>query len=174
MGRRQESLQRMRFEFAQLGASSATIQERAGEILEQLGPIVAFDVGWLALRDPELPRHLPLATTGDAAPLRDYFWRPESDDEVELLGLNQFRPPILASEIPRPLSEVVRAWADHLLPAGLRQGLAVGLFTSGGRHVGFLSLLSADRSHPNQAEQTVVAACTTGDRRRPRPNPGDR
>jgi len=156
----QRTTQELRLEFARLAASSATIQERAAEILEQLGRIVAFDVGWLALRDPELRRHVPLATAGDAEPLREYFARPEADDDVESLGLNRLRPPILASEIPGPLSEV-RAWGEHLLPAGLRQGLAVGLFTSGGRHVGFLSLLSADRSHPSHAERNVVAACTT-------------
>lgn len=157
MQRTSQGLQR---ELARLAGSSASIQERSAEVLEQLGRIVAFDVGWLALRDPELRRHRPLATAGDAAPLRDYFARPEADDDVEGLGLNEVRLPMLASEIPGPLSEV-RAWGEHLIPAGLRQGLAVGLFTSGGRHVGFLSLLSADRSHPSHDERNVVAACTT-------------
>ncbi|MGS0684625.1 hypothetical protein ACVBEQ_05655 [Nakamurella sp. GG22] len=160
MSSTRQTSERLRRELAEVAASSATIHERAGEILAQLGRIVAFDVGWLAVRDPELRRHVPLATTGDAAPLRDYFGRPEADAEVEALGLNRLRPPILASEIPGPLSEV-RAWGEHLLPAGLRQGLAVGLFTSGGRHIGFLGLLSADRAHPSHAERNVVAVCTT-------------
>jgi hypothetical protein len=55
----------------------------------------------------------------------------------------------------------VSAWADHLLPAGFRQGVAAGLFTTEGRHVGFLSLLSADPSRPNRADLRVVAAITT-------------
>jgi hypothetical protein len=109
---------------------------------------------------PEQHRHIPLATTGAAEPLRDYFGRPEADAEVELLGLNRRRPPMLASEIPRPLSEV-RAWADHLFPAGFREGLAAGLFTTDGRHIGFLSLLSADPSRPTRADRTFVAAVTT-------------
>jgi hypothetical protein len=67
---------------------------------------------------------------------------------------------MLASEIPSPLSEV-RAWAEHLLPAGFRQGLAAGLFTTGGRHSGFLGLLSADPSRPGQVDRRVVAALTT-------------
>ena len=82
----QRTTQELRLEFARLAASSATIQERAAEILEQLGRIVAFDVGWLAMRDPELRRHVPLATAGDAEPLRDYFVRPEADDDVESWG----------------------------------------------------------------------------------------
>jgi hypothetical protein len=76
------------------------------------------------------------------------------------LGLNRCRPPVLASEIPGPLADI-QAWADHLLPAGFRQGLAAGLFTAEGRHVGFLSLLSADPAHPSPADRKVVAAVTT-------------
>jgi hypothetical protein len=135
------------------------VQDRAAEILQQLHRILAFDAGWLAVRDPEQRRHIPLATTGTAAPLHDYFARPEAEEEVELLGLNRRRPPMLASEIPGPLSEV-RAWADHLLPAGFRQGVAAGLFTADGRHIGFLSLLSADPSRPSPADRRVVAAVT--------------
>jgi len=135
------------------------MQERAAEILQQLGRTLAFDAGWLALCDREQKRHVPLATTGAAAPLHDYFGRPEADEEVDLLGLNRRRPPMLASEIPGSPSET-RAWADHLLPAGFRQGVAAGLFTADGRHVGFLSLLSADPSRPNQADRAVVAAVT--------------
>jgi hypothetical protein len=121
---------------------------------------MVFDAGWLAVRDPERHRHVPLATTGEAAPLHDYFGRPDADEEVDRLGLNRRRPPMLASEIPMPLSEV-RAWADHLLPAGFRQGVAAPLFTSDGRHVGSLGLLSADRSRPSPADRWVVAAVTT-------------
>jgi hypothetical protein len=135
------------------------VQERAAEILDRLGRILEFDAGWLAVRDPERQRHIPLATTGAAAPLRDYFGRPEADEEVDQLGLNRRRPPLLASEIPIPLCEV-RAWADHLLPAGFQQGVAAGLFTADGRHIGFLSLLSADPARPSRADRRVVAAVT--------------
>lgn len=159
MGREPELL-RVRLEFARLARASATMPERAAAILQHLGRILAFDAGWLAVRDPEQNRHVALATTGAAAALHDYFGRPEADDEVDLLGLNRRRPPMLASEIPSPLSEV-RAWAEHLLPAGFREGLAAGLFTSEGRHVGFLSLLSADPARPNRADRRVIAAVTT-------------
>jgi GAF domain len=149
-----------RLELAGIATSSATAQERAAEILQHLERILPFDAGWLAVRDPERHRHVPLATTGAAEPLGDYFGRPEADEAVELLGLNWRTPPMLASEIPSPLAEV-RAWADHLLPAGFREGLAAPLFTTAGRHVGFLSLLSADPSRPSRAHREVVAAVTT-------------
>jgi hypothetical protein len=121
---------------------------------------MAFDAGWIAVRDPERHRHLPLASTGAAAPLYDYFARPEADEELERLGLNRRRLPMLASEIPGPLSEV-HAWGDHLLPAGFRQGVAAPLFTADGRHIGSLGLLSADPSRPSPADRTVIAAITT-------------
>ena len=46
------TLQGLVLEFAGLAASSGTVQERAADIFERLGRFVAFDVGWLALRDP--------------------------------------------------------------------------------------------------------------------------
>ncbi|MGY1738643.1 hypothetical protein [Geodermatophilus sp. SYSU D00684] len=153
-------LQRVWSEVVGVVASSATVQERAAEYLQQLRRILAFDAGWLAVRDPERQTHVPLATTGPSEAFVAYFGRPEADEEVERLGLHRRRPPMLASDIPGPLSEV-RAWADHLLPAGFRQGLAAGLFTTDGRHVGFLSLLSADPSRPREADRRVVAAVTT-------------
>jgi len=153
-------LPELRLDIADIAASSGSVHERAAGILHRLGRLLPFDAGWLALRDPEQHRHLPLATTRAAEALRDYFGRPEADEEVELLGLNRSRPPLLASEIPSPLSEV-RAWAEHLLPAGFREGLAAPLFTRGGRHVGFLSLLSADPSLPGEADRRLIAAVTT-------------
>ena len=113
-----------------------------------------------SVRDPERHRHIPLATTGAVATLHDYFGRPDADEEMERLGLNRRRPPILASEIPVPLSEV-RAWADHLLPAGFRQGVAAPLFTAAGRHIGSLGLFCADPSRPSPADRRVIAAITT-------------
>jgi hypothetical protein len=136
------------------------VQERAAGILQRLERMLPFDAGWLALRDPEQHRHVPLATRGATEPLRAYFGRPEADEEVELLGLNRRRSPVLASEMPSPLCEV-RAWADHLLPAGFREGLAAPLVTTDGRHIGFLSLLSADPSRPSRADRRVVATVTT-------------
>jgi GAF domain-containing protein len=143
---------RLRAEVAGAAGPTADVQERAAGILQQLARALPFDAGWLGLRDPERHRHVPVATVGPAGPLAAYFDRPEADEEVDRLGLNRRRPPMLAGENPVPLPEVP-AWVDHLLPAGFRGGLATGLFTSGGRHVGFLSLLSADPAPPGRADR---------------------
>jgi len=160
MTRREPEIAGIRREIAGIAAAAATVQERGAEVLQHLGRIVPFDAGWLAVRDAERNMHLPLATTGAVAPLRDYFGRPEADEEMEQLGLNRRRLPMLASEIPIPLSEVC-AWADHLLPAGFRQGVAAPLFSARGRHIGSLGLLSADPSRPTAADRRVVAAVAT-------------
>jgi hypothetical protein len=149
----------LRLEVARIAAAPDDLQGRAAAILAVLGRVLPYDAAWLAIRDPEARQHVPLATAGHAAPLRRYFRTAAADAEVEQLGLNRSRPPMLASDIPVPLPEL-HAWADHLLPAGFRGGLAAGLFTPDGRHVGFLSLLTEDPSRPSRADQAVVAAIT--------------
>jgi hypothetical protein len=78
---------------------------------------------------------------------------------VELLGLNRRRPPMLVSEIPVPLGDL-RAWADHLWPAGFRGGLAAGLFTADGRHLGFLSVLTDTAARPDESARDLIGTLT--------------
>jgi roadblock/LC7 domain-containing protein len=146
-------------DLARIAIAPGDLQERAAAVLAAVGRVLPYDAAWLAVRDPEGRRHIPLATAGHAEPLRQYFQTPEADAEVEQLGLHRSRPPMLASEIPVPLSEL-HAWADHLLPAGFRGGLAAGLFTPAGRHVGFLSLLTEDSTQLSRTHLAAVAAVT--------------
>jgi hypothetical protein len=159
MTTRNTRLVRLRLELAGIAFSGSSPQVRAGEVLQALAEVLEFDAAWLAVRDPEQRRHVPLATSGEAEPLRRYFERPDADVDVEQLGLNSRRPPMLTAEIPVPLPELA-AWGDHLLPAGFRAGLAAGLFTTTGRHVGFLSILSQDASRPSTRERQVIASVT--------------
>src|SRR3954464_5137223 len=159
MSRPDHDLPALRLELAGIAAGT-TLQQRAQAVLERLDRILPFDAAWLAVRDPERREHTPLATTGPAEPLRRYFLTPEADAEVDSLDLNRWRPPMLVGEIPIPLPEL-RAWAEHLLPAGFRGGLAAGLFTATGRHVGFLSLLSEDPHRPDRIDRRIVAAVTS-------------
>lgn len=147
---------RLRRQLADVALSTSPLEERATAVLEILGGAIPFDTAWLGLRDPEQRRHTSLATVGPADPLRRYFATPDADAEVEQLGLDHRRPPMLASEIPVPLLEL-RAWAEYLLPAGLRGGLAAGLFTPDGRHIGFLSLHTEDASRLDAADRQLIA-----------------
>jgi hypothetical protein len=180
MSDRHPDLGTLRLELAEISAGTTTVGQRAQAVLERLGQILPFDAAWLAVRDPDRRRHTPVATTGPAEPLRRYFRTPEADAEVDQLGLNRWRPPLLVGEIPIPLPEL-RAWAEHLLPAGFRGGLAAGLFTATGRHMGFLSLLTEDPHRPDVVDRRIVAAVTSvvagelaGPGRSPRPRGSSR
>jgi hypothetical protein len=153
------ALVRLQEELAHVGTMTEGLNQRAEEVLQALGRILPFDAGWLAVRDPERRRHVPLATTGEAEPLRRYFESPGADAELEDLGLNSAQRPVLASELPMPLPEVC-AWGEYLLPAGFRSGMAGPLFASTGRHVGFLSLLNEDPAGPSLADRQILAAVT--------------
>jgi hypothetical protein len=153
------ALVRLQEELADVGTMTEGLNQRAEEVLEALGRILPFDSGWLAVRDPERRRHVPLATTGAAEPLRRYFESPEADAELEHLGLNSLQPPVLASELPVPLPEIC-AWGEYLLPAGFRGGVAGALFASTGRHVGFVSLLAEDPGRPSLADRRILTAVT--------------
>jgi hypothetical protein len=154
------ALGRLQEKLADVGTMAEGLNQRAEEVLEALGRVLPFDSGWLAVRDPERRRHVPLATTGPAEPLRRYFESPGADAELERLGLNRAQRPVLASELPLPLPEIC-AWGEYLLPAGFRGGVAGALFASTGRHVGFLSLLAEDPAGFSVADRQILAAVTT-------------
>jgi hypothetical protein len=80
---------------------------------------VPHEAAWLALRDPERRIHTPPATGGHATPLRALFATPEADAEVELLGLDRRRPPMLVSDLPAPLARVRVGWPDRRIVAAL-------------------------------------------------------
>src|SRR4051794_78194 len=147
---------RLRRQLDEIARSTSRLLERATAVLETLVGAIPFDAAWLGLRDPEQRRHTSLAAVGPADPLRRYFSTPDANAEVEQLGLDHRRPPMLASEIPVPLPEL-RAWAEYLLPAGFRGGLAAGLFTPDGRHIGFLSLHTEDASRLDVADRQLIA-----------------
>jgi hypothetical protein len=143
-------------EMAEIAASAGDVQQRAQALLDPLRRVVPYAAAWIAVRDPETRQHRPVAQEGDTAPLASYFALPEADQEIELLGLNRFRPPVRASDLPLPLEEV-RAWGEYLLPAGFRDGFAMGLFADDGRHLGFISLLTDDPAQRTTAYVDLVA-----------------
>jgi hypothetical protein len=143
-------------EVAAIAASAGSVEQRAQALLEPLRRVVPYAAAWIGIRDPETRRHRPVGWDGDTGALADYFALPDADDELEQLGLNRLRPPVCAHDLPLPLAEI-RAWGDHLLPAGFRDGFALGLFTDDGRHVGFISVLSDDPAQRTTAHRGVVA-----------------
>jgi DNA-binding CsgD family transcriptional regulator len=120
--------------------------------------VVPFQAGWIALRG-EGQDHIPVATQGYAAPLTAYFQTPQATEELELLGMNRSRPPACLRDLPVPPAEL-HSWADYLWPAGFREGVAAGLFTPDGRHLGFLCLLTDTDRHPTDAARDLIGKLT--------------
>jgi hypothetical protein len=146
----------LRAEMARIAASAGSVEQRADALLGCLRRVVPYAAAWIGVRDPETRRHRRVGSDGDTEPLVRYFAMPEADDEVEALGLNRFRPPVPASALGVPLAET-RAWGEYLLPAGFDDGVAMALVTDDGRHLGFLSLLTADPA-PRTASYSGVLA----------------
>jgi hypothetical protein len=144
-------------EMAEIATSAANVRERAQALLTPLRRVIPYAAAWIAVRNPETRLHQPVAQDGDTTPLNRYFATPDADEEIELLSLNRVQPPIQASNLPVPMEET-KAWGDYLLPAGYRDGLAMGLFSEDDRHLGFLILLSdsADSVIVEDAARIVV------------------
>ena len=58
-------------------------------------------------------------------------------DALTVAGVATRKNELIMAEL-----DELRGWRTSLAPAGFRDGLGVGLLTTGGRHVGFLTLLT--------------------------------
>src|SRR3954468_17353848 len=132
---------------AEIAASSLDLPRRAEQMLTVLRRLVPFDGAWLALADPHHPRYATAAAADLADSTLTFFTSPQQARDIEATGTDRALPPLSLSDLPFPVEELP-GWAECLIPAGYREGLAVALFGPGGRHVGFLATLSGDSGTP--------------------------
>src|SRR3954463_6010992 len=132
---------------AEIATSSLALPRRAEQMLTALRRLVPFDGAWLALADPQHPRYATAAAADLADSTLALFTSPQQARDIEATGTDRARPPLSPSDLPFPVEELP-GWAECLIPAGYREGLAVALFGPGGRHVGFLATLSGDSGTP--------------------------
>src|SRR3954469_2467986 len=143
---------------ARIAASSAPLPERARALLAALRSVVPFDAAWIALADPLRSSYSSLAASADLdAGVVDFLSGPLMAHDIEVTGTDRDRPPLSPSDLPYAAEELP-TWSDCLIPAGIHEALAVALFAHGGRHVGFLALLSGDREPPTAAVRRRLAA----------------
>jgi DNA-binding CsgD family transcriptional regulator len=141
---------------AAIAASSLALPRRAEQMLAVLRRLVPFDGAWLALADPHHPRYVTAAAADLADSTLAFLTSPQQARDIEATGTDRALPPLSPSDLPFPVEELP-GWAECLIPAGYREGLAVALFGPGGRHVGFLATLSRDSATPPPEVRRALA-----------------
>ncbi|MEV6598272.1 helix-turn-helix transcriptional regulator [Actinoplanes sp. NPDC051346] len=119
-------------------AAPEPLAVRAEAVLTTLRRRLRFDAGRISLHDPERRLQPTLASCGYDQRLLEYFDGPELVHNVELLGLHRRATPVRISSLPIRPAELP-LWAEHLHPAGFREGIAVPLRTTDGRYFGVFS-----------------------------------
>src|SRR3954447_16993221 len=135
---------------AETAAAAGTTSERARALLQVLRRVVPFDAAWIALADPLCSNYSSLASADLDDRVVDFLSGPLTAHDIEVAGADRERPPMSRSDLPYAAEEFP-TWSDCLIPAGIHEALAVGLFVHGGRYVGYLALLSGSRQPPSPA-----------------------
>lgn len=135
---------------AETADSAGTTSERAQAMLEVLRRAIPFDAAWIALPNPFSSSYWSLASADLDDRVVDFLGGPLTAHDIELAGGDRDRPPVTRSDLP-PAVQELQTWSDCLVPAGIHEALAVALFAPGGRHVGFVALLSGNRESPTPA-----------------------
>jgi DNA-binding CsgD family transcriptional regulator len=142
-------------EVGQVASGPGRIEERAEALLAPLARLIPFQAAWVCILDPEGKRFVSLATHGYDDHCRSYFDSSSVFEEAELLGLNRAGTPLRMRDMPVPAEETV-GWTEYIWPAGFREGLGIGLFTTDGRHIGMLTLNTDTSKYPTRAARDFV------------------
>jgi DNA-binding CsgD family transcriptional regulator len=142
-------------EIGQIASGAGRIEQRAESLLETLRRLVPFRAAGIFLLDAEHGGLTPAADQGYDEAVRAYITSRANSDEIEMLGINRVGMPLRVQDLPIA-RERVRGWAEYLSPAGFREGLAVGLFTPDGRHLGLLGLNTDTERHPTAAARDWI------------------
>jgi DNA-binding CsgD family transcriptional regulator len=142
-------------EVGQIASRPGTVEQRAEAVLETLHRLVPFQAAVIYLLDPDRRGAMPVASRGYGEAVSEYMVSPANTEEIELLGFTRHRAALRLRDLPVP-AERVRGWVEYLRPAGFREGLAVGLFTPEGRHLGILGLNTDTDRHPTEAARDLI------------------
>ncbi|MEE6258157.1 hypothetical protein [Plantactinospora sonchi] len=129
--------------------------DRPAQWLSLLRQVVPYDAAWLSLADDRSHRFVEVTSTGYPERIRNYFGTRASMEQAEQAGLTESPVPQCGRDHPLPAVEYP-IWSDYYMPAGFREGLAVGLLSPDRRHIGMLALSTEDAGHPTDAERDVI------------------
>jgi DNA-binding CsgD family transcriptional regulator len=142
-------------EVGQIASRQSTVEQRAEAVLDTLHRLVPFQAAVIYLLDPDRREAMPVVSRGYGEAVSEYIKSPANTEEIELLGLTRRRAAVRLRDLPVP-AERVRGWVEYLRPAGFREGLAVGLFTPEGRHLGILGMNTDTDKHPTEAARDLI------------------
>jgi DNA-binding CsgD family transcriptional regulator len=138
-----------------IASGPGTSEERAARLLEPLHRLVPFQAACILMLDPEFREPTPLVSYGYDEAMLGYLKTPEHVDELALLGLDRDHRPLRLRDLSIRRDQV-RSWREYLEPAGFKEVLAVGLFTSDGRYLGVLCLSTDDPAQPTVAQRDLI------------------
>jgi DNA-binding CsgD family transcriptional regulator len=144
-------------EVGQIASGQGPVAQRAEAVLDALHRLVPFQAAVICLLDPDRRAVMPVVSRGYGEAVSEYMVSPANTEEIELLGFTRHRAALRLRDLPVP-AERVRGWVEYLRPAGFREGLAVGLFTPEGRHLGILGLNTDTDRHPTEAARDLIGA----------------
>ncbi|MBF9134581.1 response regulator transcription factor [Plantactinospora sp. S1510] len=133
--------------------------DRVPELLTVLHRLVPYAGSVMQVLNPERREFEMLGEFGYGEPTLAYLRSSEYYHEMELLGMDRDRPPMCLRDAPVPPAELA-SWAEHLEPAGFREGVGITLFTPDGRHLGLLSLHTDDPAYPSDAARDFLGMLT--------------
>jgi DNA-binding CsgD family transcriptional regulator len=142
-------------ELSEVAVSTAPLPQRAKALLGALRRLVPFDSAWIALADPHRKDYTSLAGVDLDEATERYLGGPVKARDIEVTGTDRAGPPLSPSDLPYAAMELP-TWAECLIPTGYHEALAVALFAPGGRHVGFLALLSGTHEPPSRERRRAL------------------
>jgi DNA-binding CsgD family transcriptional regulator len=142
-------------EVGRIASAPGTPEQRALALLEPLRRLVPFQAACFHLLDAAGGGRPRLISTGYDDAVCKYILSPENKEEIELIGYNRDRRALRVQDLPVP-AEQVRSWVEYLVPAGFREGVGVGLFSSDGRHIGVFGLNTDHSGHPTEAARDLI------------------
>jgi DNA-binding CsgD family transcriptional regulator len=142
-------------EIGRIASGPGPVQQRAEALLGPLRRLVPFQALGIYVLDRKRGTQVPIVSRGYDEAIYRYITSPANTEEIELLGFNRTRLPMRVGDLPVP-REQVPGWAQYLRPAGFREGLAVGLFTPDGRHLGLLGMNTDTDRHPTREARDLI------------------
>lgn len=142
-------------EIVGIAVTPGSTAERAKALLEPLRRITPCDAVFITAFDPERRMQTPLLRHGYTAAVMRALDGPQLTRDIEQAGLQGPCPPVRIGDLPVP-AETLPTWSQHMYPAGIRQCLSTGLFARDGRHLGNVTMNSADPRPAGEADRWLL------------------